>query len=364
MKNWNLRLGRVFGIPIEIHWTFWAFLFYIFWADLFKTGQATLALEGVFSVLAIFCCVVLHELGHALMAMRFGIKTRDITLYLFGGVARLERIPERPREELLVAFAGPLVNLVIIVVLLFLGVRLPDSLDELASVVKFDLLSQLLLVNTSLLFFNLLPAFPMDGGRIFRSILAMFMDYAHATRIAASLGQFMAIVFGILGLSGNPFLVFIALFVWLGASGEANAVEQKVLLGKSTASEAMIHDYISVRDDETLESVVKKLLAGSQTEFPVHQALTGKPIGLLTKTQLLASLAQDGPTSTVKNCKLQNLQQVPERRGLVSILHEMREQGLAAVEVIDETGKVTGLLTSDNLSEFLLVRSALKAHLG
>lgn len=364
MKTWNPRIGRFFGIPVEIHWTFWAFLAYIFIADFLKTGEPSLAFSGVLSVIAIFCCVVLHELGHALMALRFGIKTRDITLYLFGGVARLERIPERPREELLVAFAGPLVNLLIVIALSFSGVRLPQSFDEPAALLNINLPAQLLLVNITMLVFNLLPAFPMDGGRIFRAILAMFMDYAHATRIAASLGQFMAILFGIFGLSGNPFLVFIALFVWLGASSEATAVEQKVLLGKSIASEAMIQDYLSVRDDETLESVVKKLLGGSQTEFPVHQALTGQPVGLLTKIQLLATLSQDGPAALVKKCQLQKLHQVPGRRSLVSVLQEMREQGLAAVEVTDESGRVTGLLTADNLSEFLLVRSALKAHQG
>jgi Zn-dependent protease/CBS domain-containing protein len=364
MKNWNLRFGRVFGIPIEIHWTFWAFLFYIFLADLLKTGETRLAVQAVLTVLAIFCCVVLHEFGHALMALRFGVKTRDITLYLFGGVARLERIPERPREELLVAIAGPMVNVVIIMALLLIGVRMPASVEEPATLVKMNLLPQLLLVNGMLVAFNLLPAFPMDGGRIFRAILAMFMDYAHATRIAASLGQFMAILFGIAGLSGNPFLVFIALFVWLGASAEATSVEQKVLLGNSVASEAMLQDYLTVRDDETLDIVVKKLLDGSQTEFPVYHSLTGKPVGLLTKIHLFAALAQNGPTSQVKSCQLQALQQVSARRGLVSVLQEMRENGLTAVEVTDETGRVTGLLTSENLSEFLLVRSALKAHQG
>lgn len=364
MKSWNLRLGRVFGIPIEIHWTFWLILIYVFYGDFSKTGDTKAALAGVVTVLGIFTCVVLHELGHALMALRFGVKTRDITLYPIGGVARLERIPERPVEELLVAIAGPLVNVAIVALLLVLGVHLPANIEEPSALIQSDILSRLLLVNGSLVVFNLLPAFPMDGGRIFRAFLALFMDYAQATRIAASLGQFMAILFGFLGLSGNPMLLFIALFVWLGATGEATAVEQRVVLGGSLVREAMLQDYVSVRDDETLESVVRRLLNGSQTEFPVHQALTGKPVGLLTRNMLLSSLAENGPAALVLKCPLEPLIQVPGQRTLVSVLQEMRENAHSAVEVTDETGRIVGLLTSDNLTEFLLIKSALRMRNG
>lgn len=364
MKSWNLRLGKVFGIPIEIHWTFWLILIFVFYGNFTKTGDTQAALAGVLTVIGIFTCVVLHELGHALTALKFGVKTRDITLYPIGGVARLERIPERPVEELLVAIAGPMVNVVIVTVLLLIGVQLPANIEEPSALVQSDILSRLLLVNASLVVFNLLPAFPMDGGRIFRAFLAIFMDYAQATRIAASLGQFMAILFGFLGLSGNPILLFIAMFVWLGASAEATSVEQKVLLGGSLVREAMLQDYVAVRESETLDSVVRRLINGSQTEFPVYQDITGKPIGLLTRNILLATLAEKGPSSLISECPLQPLIQIPGQRTLVSTLQEMRENAHTAVEVTDESGRVVGLLTMENLTEFLMVKSALRMNAG
>jgi len=243
MRNWNLRLGRVVGIPIEIHWTFWLLLMFVFVGDFSENGDANAAFSGVFTVVAIFTCVVLHELGHALAALRFGVKTRDITLYPIGGVARLERIPENPVQELIIAIAGPLVNIVIVAILLAMGTVLPEHIEDPSALVKSSLLSRLLLVNTSLVIFNLLPAFPMDGGRIFRAFLALFMDYAQATRIAASVGQLMAIIFVFVGLSGNTMLLFIAFFVWLGASSEATSVEQRVLLKSSLVRDAMLVNY-------------------------------------------------------------------------------------------------------------------------
>lgn len=360
MKTWNLRLGRVAGIPIEIHWTFWLLLVYVFVGDFSETGDTNAALEGVATVMAIFACVVLHELGHALAALKFGVNTRDITLYPIGGVARLERIPEKPSQELIVAIAGPLVNVVIVAALLAAGVGLPEHIEEPAALVKSSFFSRLLLVNASLVVFNLLPAFPMDGGRIFRAFLALFMDYAAATRIAASIGQFMAIVFGFLGLSGSPMLLFIALFVWLGASSEATSVEQRVLLKSANVRDAMLVDYISVRDDETLESVVNKLLKGSQSEFPVHRSNSNAPAGLMTRNILLATLAEKGPEALVSDCRLEELGQARADRPLVAVVQEMRENGQACLEVLDDTGRILGLLTQENLAEFIMVQSALK----
>lgn len=360
MKTWNLRLGRVAGIPIEIHWTFWLLLVYVFVGDFSESGDTNAALVGVATVLAIFACVVLHELGHALAALKFGVTTRDITLYPIGGVARLERIPEKPSQELIVAIAGPLVNVVIVSALLAAGVGLPEHIEEPSALVESSFFSRLLLVNASLVVFNLLPAFPMDGGRIFRAFLALFMDYSRATRIAASVGQFMAIIFGFLGLNGSPMLLFIALFVWLGASGEASSVEQRVLLKSALVRDAMLVDYMCVRAGDTLESVVQLLLNGSQAEFPVHDPSTNRPVGLITRNILLASLAEIGPAALVRDCTLDKIGQVLASRPLVPVAQEMREQGLTCHEVLDDSGRVVGLLTQENLAEFIMVQSALK----
>src|SRR5688572_19607479 len=212
--RWSLRILTVSGIGIYVHITF---LILVAWigAIFFQSGGAVHAVHGIVLILAVFACVVLHEFGHALTAKKFGIKTRDITLLPIGGVARLERMPEDPKQELWVALAGPAVNVVIAAVLFVVlqftgGMESPSTL----SVTGGPFLGRLLIVNSCLVLFNMLPAFPMDGGRIVRALLAMRMDYMKATQIAAGLGQGMACLFGFIGLFSNPFLVFIALFVW------------------------------------------------------------------------------------------------------------------------------------------------------
>ncbi len=361
MASWNLRLGRYFGIPIDIHWTFWLLLIYVFFDGVANDGTPAEALVSVIFVVTLFACVVLHELGHALTAKRFGIKTRDITLYPIGGVARLERIPERPIEELLVAIAGPMVNVVIAGSLFLAGVRLPEHAGQPTALTRADFFSSLMLVNCVLVFFNLLPAFPMDGGRVLRAILAMFTDYVRATRIAAAMGQFMAILFGFLGLSGLPMMLFIALFVWLGATGEAGSVEQRFLLKDARVRDAMLVNYSRVRDVDTLGDVVKSLLSGSQSEFPVYDSTTDRAVGLLTRNILISSLATLGADGLVKDCTIETLGTGQAKRPLIDAIQEMREAGQSCLEVVDDDGHVVGLLTQENLAEFIMVRSAMKS---
>lgn len=195
-------------------------------------GDPAEAMGGVVFILLLFGVVALHELGHALAARRFGIRTRDITLLPIGGVARLERMPSDPGQELVIALAGPAVNFVLaagIYFILELG-RRPSPLGE-ALQVGGDFLDRLFWVNVSLAVFNLLPAFPMDGGRVLRAVLAMRLDYVRATQVAAVIGQGMALLFGLLGLFYNPFLVLIAVFVWLGAAEEAGKMQLSPNLG-------------------------------------------------------------------------------------------------------------------------------------
>jgi Zn-dependent protease len=179
-------------------------------------------LQGVLFIVLLFACVLLHELGHALTANAFGIHTADITLLPIGGVARLERIPTEPRQELLIAIAGPLVNVVIAAVLIFYLNQRADASDfgDFNSP-RVGMLSKLASVNIGLVLFNLIPAFPMDGGRVLRALLAMRMNYVRATEIAAKIGQGIAIFLGIIGLFSNSLLIFIALFVFIGAQQEA-----------------------------------------------------------------------------------------------------------------------------------------------
>lgn len=220
----SLKLGTIAGIRIQVHWTFFLILAWILFTALMSGKGLLAALSSIAFVLVLFGCVVLHELGHALAARFYGIPTRDITLLPIGGIARLERMPRKPTQELVVALAGPMVN-VIIAVVLYVLLALAVGLANLTSP-SFQgatFLQQLMFVNIALVGFNLLPAFPMDGGRVVRAVLAMFMDYVRATRVAALMGQICAIGFGFLGLY-NPMLLLIAAFIFIGAATEARQV--------------------------------------------------------------------------------------------------------------------------------------------
>jgi Zn-dependent protease len=219
--SWSYKFGRVAGIDLKIHITFILFLIWIAFSY-FSAGGPAAARQGVLFILLLFGCVLLHELGHALTAKKFGIGTSDIILLPIGGVARLDHIPNDPKQEFLIASAGPLVNVVIALVLMFyLGHRSAMSGLQDLMTPRVAMLSKLATVNVGLVLFNLIPAFPMDGGRILRSLLAMRLDYVRATEIAATIGQALAIFFGIIGFFGNTFLIFIAFFVFMGAQQEA-----------------------------------------------------------------------------------------------------------------------------------------------
>jgi len=215
---WSITIARVAGSEIRIHVTFLLLLAWL-GIDYYVQGGAAAALNGVLFILAVFACVVLHELGHAIAARRYGIATPDITLLPIGGLARLSRMPDKPSEEIVIAIAGPLVNVVIALVL-FLALSAPFDARALSHIADpaTGFLARLAGINVFLVLFNLIPAFPMDGGRVLRALLAFRLGRRRATEIAARIGQGLAFVFGFLGLFyGNPILVFIALFVWIGA---------------------------------------------------------------------------------------------------------------------------------------------------
>ena len=266
--SWSWRIGRVAGIPIYIHWTFLILVGWIAVGSWLQNHDVMETLEGVGFILAIFACVVLHELGHALAAKRYGVKTADITLLPIGGVARLQRIPEQPSQELIVALAGPAVNVAIVVLLWLLGVRPVVPRSEGDVLFQQPFLARLMIVNGFLFLFNLLPAFPMDGGRVLRALLAMTMEYGKATRLAASIGQGMAVLFGFLGLMGNPFLLLIALFVWIGAEAEAAQVQERLVLRGIPVREAMLTQLHTLTPADTLGHATEPAARRHAAGFP------------------------------------------------------------------------------------------------
>jgi Zn-dependent protease len=357
--TWSWKICRIAGIPIYIHWTFLILIAWLIFDSLSAGKGLRTTAEGVGFVLTIFGCVVLHELGHALAARRYGISTADITLLPIGGVARLERIPEKPEQELVVAIAGPLVNVAIVLALLIAGVRPPIGVNQGGFLVEEQFLPKLLVVNAFLFLFNLLPAFPMDGGRVLRALLALRMEYAKATRLAASIGQAMAVLFGFLGLlSGNPMFLLIALFVWIGAEGEARLVQERTSLRDIPVKAAMLTEYRTLAPSDTLGHAVELLLAGTQQDFPVLG--DGRPDQVLTRDALFHGLAHGGRDSLVGEAPLRELKRVEANELLSLSVSRLRDGSEPCLEVVDK-GKPVGLLTLENIGEFLMVRTALAA---
>lgn len=360
--RWSLKIGEVAGIGIFIHWTFAILIAWIAMSHYSATQDWSMAIRGVVFVLAIFGCVVLHELGHALTARRYGIRTRDITLLPIGGVASLERMPEDPRQELAIAVAGPAVNVVIAAVLfvvISVTGRLPTGDMELehAGFVRNQFLANLLWVNIVLVIFNLIPAFPMDGGRVLRALLATKMDYARATQIAATVGQGLAVLLGFFGLFSNVFLVFIAIFVYLGAEAEAQMATLRSAFRDVPVREAMMTRFRTLAVDDPVEVAISELLAGSQHDFPVVSA--GQVVGLLPRTILLKSLAEGNRTGRIGDIMQQPIPVVEESAPLDRTFEKMREAGVQSIPVV-QGGTVVGMLTLENIGEWAMVQSALR----
>jgi Zn-dependent protease/predicted transcriptional regulator len=356
--KWSLRIGRLFGIDVFLHFTFLlllVFLGFVFWN---ATQSVTAALRGVAFLIALFGCVVLHELGHALMARRYGIRTRDITLLPIGGVARLEKMPEKPMQEFWVALAGPAVNVVIAAVL-FLWLAITDGFTpmEEMSMTGGAMLQYLMVVNIFLVAFNLLPAFPMDGGRVLRALLATGLGRRRATAIAANIGQVMAILFGIIGFLYNPFLIFIAIFVYLGAQAEAGVAELQSALEGLSVRDAMMTRYRTLATTDSLGKAVDELLAGSQQEFPVMES--DRPVGILRRNDLVKALSQGRLNDAVGEAMCRECDAVEEADSLRRVVESMHAKQCASVPVLRD-GHIVGLLTLDNVNEMIVINSALK----
>jgi len=357
--KWSWKFGTVAGIGLYVHATFFLLIAWVgitYWL----AGGSAAALSGIAFILALFACVVLHELGHALTARRYGIRTRDITLLPIGGVSRLERIPDDPRQEVWVSLAGPAVN-VVIAAALYAWLLLSQTLRPLSALTMAGgpFLERLLLVNVSLAVFNLLPAFPMDGGRVLRALLAMRMDYVRATQVAAHVGQAMALGFGLLGLFTNPFLVFIALFVWIGAAQEASLVQMRTGLSGIPVSRAMLTDFHSVAPDDAAKRVLDLILAGSQQDFPVVDGERGARLaGVLLRSDVLKALAQRGSDWRVRDIMRREFEVVDAADMLDTAFARLQSCNCHTLPVTSR-GALVGLLTMENVGEFLLIQSAL-----
>jgi Zn-dependent protease/CBS domain-containing protein len=363
--RWSWKIGRVAGINVFMHATFLLLIIFIVVVYWVQGHNLAATVWGVLFVLAIFVCIVLHELGHALTARRYGIRTRDIILLPIGGVARLERMPENPLEELRVALAGPAVNVVIAAaifgVLLVMGN--PPALSDFFNIAISGghFMTRLMAVNVWLVGFNLLPAFPMDGGRVLRALLATRMEYTEATQHAAHVGQAMALLFGFFGLFYDPFLIFVALFVWMGAEAEAAMVQMRTSLGGIPVQRVMLTDFRTLTPDDTLDAAVQHILAGWQQDFPV--VFGDHVLGILTREELLKALAQGGSAGLVRDAMQRDFKVVDSHDMLEKAVVSLRECGCRSLPVL-HNGLLVGILNMENVGEFIMIQRALRRASG
>ena len=357
-----IRIATVAGIPIRLHFTFLLFLLWIGLAGPSRAGGLS-----VLYVLAVFACVVLHELGHSVVALRYGIPVADITLYPIGGVARIEKRPTA-RQELWIAVAGPAVNVVIALALWgalgfeAAGLLVQDLTHSGAGLRPFA--ERILLANVWLVAFNLIPAFPMDGGRVLRAVLALYLPPHRATAIAANIGQSIAIAAGIWAVMSHPpqwFLMFIALFIYIGAGQEASSYEQAALVEGVPVRKAMMTDVRTLTVGNTLKEAADVLLDTAQHDFPV---LHGDQVqGVLTRNGLLRGLAEAGPAGYVAGAMSREFASAGPDDDLGEALPALQPGPLLILDPA-QPGRLLGLVTSENVQEYFVVKQIAAARDG
>ncbi|MCI0357629.1 MAG: site-2 protease family protein [Planctomycetaceae bacterium] len=358
--GWSFRIGRIFGIDLYVHATFFLLPVWVMLTQYARSQSVEAALVELLFVLIVFAIIVLHECGHALAARQFGVPTRDITLLPIGGVARLERMPENPLHEFLVAIAGPAVNVALALLLLAWLIASGRIGSQLVlDAIEGPLDQRLFAVNVLLVVFNMIPAFPMDGGRVLRSLLAMAMNPLSATRIAAAIGQMFAVLLGLWGLffGGGPFLVLIALFVWVGAAQESSASEIRFMLRGVRVRQAMISDFRAVGPYDSLDAVAQHVLAGFQQDFPVVE--DDHVVGIITRSDLLKALADSGRHGQVADVMQRKFVAVRPDDALTDAFAKLQSCECYSMPVIQD-GQLVGLLTSENVGEYLMIDSAIR----
>lgn len=353
--GWSLKIGTIAGTAVRIHITFLLFLAWIFGVNYFAAGQQA-AWNGLIFMVLLFLCVLLHEFGHIFTARAFGVLTPDVILLPIGGVSRLERIPEKPSEEFLIAIAGPMVNVVIAALLVFAG----GANLQLQHLANLDisggrLIDQLAAVNLFLAVFNLIPAFPMDGGRVLRALLASRLGYVRATEVAATIGQWIAFALGFIGLFFNPLLIFIAIFIYLAAAAEAHVVAIRAMAHGVPVTAAMMTQFTTLTPDEPIDTAIQTLMQTSQGEFPVVDA-QGRPVGVLGRNDLIRLLRERGHQAKVADGMVGPIPIVSHRSRLEDAFRLLQEKSAPAVAVTNAADRLIGLVTSETIGEMLMMQ--------
>lgn len=351
--TWSFQIGKLFGIPLRIHLTFFLLLLFVALAPAETTGVG--GLNGALFVVALFACVVVHELAHSLVARKYGVPVRYIILLPIGGISMMERMPDDPHQEFNVAVVGPLTSLALAVVLGAVVFAISGTLEPFTmtawrpGIIPF--LTRLTWLNVILAGFNLIPAFPVDGGRVLRALLAFHMDYAVATRAAAVIGQALAILLGIIGLFTNWWLILIAVFIYMGAAAEDTQVRVRRTLQEVPAWRAMVNDFRSLDKDETLADAFAYASHSYQHDFPVTDE--GQLVGLVTRQALITGMQERGGDTTVSEVMVGNPCRVGPNESLSAVYQEISTGACPIAAVIDET-RLVGLVTPESVSQYLM----------
>ena len=356
--KWSLNLGKVAGIKILVHWTFVLLLAWVAFTEAQRGSNLATTLLAIGFILAVFLCVVLHELGHALTAQRYGINTKMITLLPIGGVASLEKMPEKPKQELLIAVAGPAVNVVIALILWLVLPSLQGvpAEDFFLRITPANFLYLLLFVNVVLVLFNAIPAFPMDGGRVLRALLAFKLGRVRATQIAANLGQLLAIFFVFIGFFYNPFLILIGAFVFFGAYSENIIVQHLDFLRGHSVRDGMMTSYVTLAPTDTVKHALDKLLMGSEHEFIIEEE--GQVVGTLTRMQLIQAVKNEQMQTPVAQIMSGEVKTFNVQDKLTEAYTELQKTRAPLYPVL-ENGRLAGVINTDNINEFIMIKSAL-----
>jgi Zn-dependent protease/CBS domain-containing protein len=363
----SFKVGRAFGIDIKIHWTFLLLLVFFAFLGYRDSGSAVGALVTAAVVVVLFFCVLLHEFGHSLVAQRLGLEVPDITLLPIGGLARLKRLPDRPIDEVKIAIAGPLVNFVLAP--LFLGVALllgTDLSGVSGGLVGVDSLggafAVLALLNFVLAVFNLIPAFPMDGGRVLRGLLATRLGPVRATDISSAVGQFFAAAFFLIGLLGGSILLaLIAVFIFFGAGGEAQMVRQRELMRGLLVSDVMgsRRRTETVSPYHTFGQVLDMVIHGYQEDFPVVDE-SGSLVGMITRNEIMAAAHSPDRYASVRDVMKTEFPTIsPDADLFTDGARILQESGLRALPVV-KAGDLVGMLTMDDIGQAALLRDLRK----
>jgi Zn-dependent protease/CBS domain-containing protein len=361
--SWSLSIGRIAGTAVRVHITFLLFLVWIWFAN-YQTGGSAAAWSGLLFMLLLFVCVLAHEFGHIFTARAFGVPTPDVTLLPIGGVARLARIPEAPGQEFLIAIAGPAVNVVIALALMaFASVQIDPQHLATVGDAKIGMLDRIAEVNLFLAAFNMIPAFPMDGGRVLRAALATQLGYVRATELAASIGQWVAFALGFVGLFYNPLLIFIAIFVYLAAASEAHMVGLRAMSRGVPVTAAMVTQFANLKPTDHLDQAIETMLHTSQSEFPVIDD-AGRLVGLLARGDIVRALKAQGPNAPVGESMTTGIPTIGHRQTLDEAFRTLQETSAAAIGVVNAQGRLVGLVTPGTVGEMMMVRDALPRRGG